>query len=99
MLKLKDESKFTSRYQESLKKFNIPAKRVPISSLSLVRWHPLDVGRIKLNYDRSCIGNPSVMGAGEVLCDHQDKLMVVYSYYFGDGTNNEIKIFDLLTGL
>lgn len=67
--------------------------------LLVVRWLRPSLSRLKLNLDGSCIGNPGMGGGGEILHNHEGKLIFIFSKFFGSVTNNEAKLRAVVKGI
>ncbi|XP_035546201.1 ribonuclease H-like [Juglans regia] len=74
----------------------IPIQQHPIH---LITWSKPLLGRVKLNTDGSCLGNPGMSGAGGVIRDMQGSVLLVFSMNlgYGDGTKAELRV--LLEGI
>ena len=63
--------------------------RPPSRIRQLIRWHaPPPLPYLKLNTDRSPLGNPRLAGAREVLRDHRGQWISGFSLRGGLATNN-----------
>ncbi|CAI9783377.1 unnamed protein product [Fraxinus pennsylvanica] len=58
----------------------------------IVKWAKPAIGRVKLNVDGSCSGNPGMAGGGGVVRDDMGRLAAGFSPFFGDGSNNEAEL-------
>ena len=74
-----------------------PPSRIP----HLVRWYPPppQFPYLKLNTDRSALGNPGLAGAGGVLRDHRGQWISGFSLRGGFATNNMAELAAVRQGL
>ncbi|KAG6626855.1 hypothetical protein CIPAW_15G081200 [Carya illinoinensis] len=63
-MKIKDEEVLSRHDEEILRLLEVPFQHRSSKMPIIVHWRPPDAGRVKLNINVSCNGNPSVMGRG-----------------------------------
>lgn len=67
--------------------------------VQVVRWLRPPSGRLKLNLDGSCRGNPSIGGGGGILWNHEGSLVFAFSSFFGSCTNNKVELRAVVEGI
>ncbi|XP_035539691.1 uncharacterized protein LOC118344046 [Juglans regia] len=65
----------------------------------LIYWKKPKEGRVKLNMDGNCRGNPSSCEGEGIIRDGAGRLIVGFSNFFGHGTNNEAELRALAVGV
>lgn len=65
----------------------------------LILWRKPVRGRLKLNVDGGCCGNPRAAGGGGILWDSNGDVVVGFSHYYGQATNNIAECKAVLDGL
>ncbi|XP_040987687.1 uncharacterized protein LOC121235407 [Juglans microcarpa x Juglans regia] len=65
----------------------------------LVSWVRTRHGRVKLNVDGCSLGNPRSLGTGGIIRDLRGDMVLSFSCYLGEGSNNLVELKALLIGL
>ncbi|KAI9195836.1 hypothetical protein LWI28_018560 [Acer negundo] len=67
--------------------------------IQVLRWLKLGLGRLKLNLDRSSLGNPGPAGGGGVLRGSVGNFIFGFSKSFGSCSNNEVELRAVVEGI
>ncbi|CAI9785059.1 unnamed protein product [Fraxinus pennsylvanica] len=98
-LKLKEVRTLSRRDVWVLKELNIPVKPIKEKGIKVVRWQRPMQGWYKLNTDGCCLGNPGICGAGCIIRNEKGDIVIAFTKYLGEGTNNGAELLVLLYGL
>lgn len=83
-----------------LQEFQIKHKGVFTRPNKFITWTKPPTGWYKLNCDESFRGNPGTSGGGGgIIRDYNCRMMATSSSFFGNGTNNSVKLKAKIKGI
>lgn len=60
-------------------------------NVSMVKWIKPPDQWLKVNTNGSALTNPGQIGAGGILKDKEDRIVMAFTIPLGEGTNNKVK--------